>query len=176
VTLLVLERSFDPSLDKQNVIDMAIAGGWCFQQHRVDWLGSMLSADGRSMVCQFTSGDAESIRLALGMLNTDLSVLWPATVHDAPETTSQPNVIVERTFDSPCNLDELQSQEDSNQWCLETHNVKFVRTLFSRDRKRMLCLYRGPDAEAVRNAQQQAGMPVDRVWAFTQVGMADLST
>jgi hypothetical protein len=44
-----------------------------------------------------------------------------------------------------------------------------VRTLFSTDRKRMICLYHAPDAESVRLAQRAAGMPFGEVWPFRQV-------
>ena len=174
MTILVLERQFDPPLSKQDVIELAKASGWCFQQYNVRWLGSLLGLDGRKLVCRFEAGDAESVRLALRTLEADMRVLWPATVHEAPES-GEANVIVERSFAEPCVLDELQAQEDSRQWCLDTYNVKFVRTLFSRDGKRMLCLYSGPDAEAVRAAQREAGMPLDRVWSFIELGMADLA-
>jgi hypothetical protein len=67
-------------------------------------------------------------------------------------------------------LEEIQAMEDAKQWCLDTHRVKFARTFFAHDRKRMLCLYAAPDAEAVRAAQREAGMPVDRVWGFERLG------
>jgi len=174
MTQLVLERTFDPPLTRQDVINMAKSGAWCFQQYRVRWISSMLAADGRSMVCRFESGDAESIRQALRKLDLDLRLLWKGTVHEVPEPV-QPNVVVERSFDAPADLEELQAREDSKQWCLDTYQVKFVRTLLSSDRKRMLCLYAGPDAEAVRAAQKQAEMPIDRVWSFTELSMADVA-
>ena len=76
------------------------------------------------------------------------------------------NVVVERSFEEPVTIGEIQAIEDAGASCLETHQVTFVRTFFSRDRKRMICLYRAPDAEAVRVAQRMAGMPVDSVWSF----------
>jgi hypothetical protein len=172
VTLLVLERTFDPPIDRDSFLELARSGSWCFEQYRVDWLGSMLNIDGRSMVCQFESGDAESIRKALKTLDADVSVLWPATVH-AVQNPSEANVVVERSFDQPCDLDALQAQEDSKQWCLDTHQVKFVSTLLATDKKRMLCLYSAPDADAVCTAQRKAEMPVDRVWSFRRIGPGD---
>jgi hypothetical protein len=171
---MVLERQFDPPLTTRDVTELAKASTWCFEQYDTRWLGSLLSADGRSMVCRFEAADAETIRQVLRTVEADMRILWPATVHEVPEP-GKANVIVERSFDEPCVLDELQAQEDSRQWCLDTHNVKFVRTLLSHDRKRMLCLYSGPDAEAVRAAQRESGMPMDRVWSFVDVGMADLA-
>jgi hypothetical protein len=174
MTLLVLERQFDPPISPQDVIGMAKSGGWCFEQYKVQWLGSMLASDGRAMVCRFESSDAESIRQALRKLDADIRMLWRGTVHQVAEPI-EPNVIVERSFDEPANLESLQAKEDANQWCLDTYQVKFVRTLLSNDRKRMLCLYSGPDAEAVRAAQREAEMPVDRVWSFVALGMKDLA-
>ena len=78
-------------------------------------------------------------------------------------------MLVERSWDQPVTLEEIQAVEDAGAWCLETHNVKFVRTFFALDRKRMLCLYQAPDAESVRLAQRQAEMPVDSVWACQPV-------
>ena len=78
-------------------------------------------------------------------------------------------VIVERHFDAPIAFEEIQSMEDRGAWCLETHGVVFVRTYFSTDRTRMLCVYEAPDAEAVRTAQATIGMPFERVWAVGRV-------
>lgn len=75
-----------------------------------------------------------------------------------------PIVVVERTFDDPADIDELQAREDGAAWCLEAHGVTFLHTYFSTDRRRMLCFYEAPDAEAVRKSQKTAGMPVSGVW------------
>jgi Nickel responsive protein SCO4226-like len=140
----------------------------CFDLHRVRWHGSFLAAAGFDMVCWFSAVDAESIRIALRQNGVDMRRLWRGTVHYGPERVT-PNVIVERSFEEPVNLEEVQAIEDASAGCLETHRVKFSRTFFSVDRKRMLCLYEAPDAESVRVAQREAAMPVDRVWAFTRI-------
>ena len=172
MTQLVLERRFDPPIDKDFVIGQAKQGAWCFQQYQVAWHGSLLAADGSRMVCRFESRDAESIRQALLKNRADLSVLWQASVHDAP-TDARANIIVERSFAEPVTLDEIQAKENASQWCLDAYNVEFVRTLFSTDKKRMLCLYAAPDAESVVEAQRKAAMPVDRVWPYIYVSLAD---
>jgi len=173
MTELILERSFDPALTRDDVIAIAMDTGWCFEAYNVSWLGSMLAEGGRSMVCRFEAADAESVRQALRQIRADTSRLWPGTTHEVPEPAVA-NVIVERDFAEPADLAELQAREDAKQWCLDSYSVKFVRTHLARDRKRMLCLYSAPDAEAVRSAQSQAGMPFSRVWSFSQIGMGDL--
>lgn len=73
-------------------------------------------------------------------------------------------VIVERLFDEPESFDDLQAQEDRFAWCLEQHRVKFIRSYFSNDRRRMVCEYEAPDAETVREVQRTAAMPFERIW------------
>lgn len=73
-------------------------------------------------------------------------------------------VMVERKFEDSASFDELQAQEDGFAWCAEQHQVRFIRSYFSKDRKRMICEYEAPDAEAVRRLQRTASMPFDRIW------------
>jgi len=180
MTEVFLERSFDIPVSFPEALQMLQSGQACLGLHRVDWRVSLLSADGRQMICRFSGPDAESVRIALRQAEADSGITWPGTVHDAPGLTpadlDAANVLVTRAFDLPVALEEVQSIEDAGAWCLETHNVTFVRTFFSMDRRRMVCIYRAPDAESVRLAQRQAGMPVDRVWGFKPVCPGDLAT
>jgi len=82
-------------------------------------------------------------------------------------------VVVQRLFDEPADMAELQAREDAVGWCLEQHAVKFVRSYFSIDRRSMICLYRAPDAEAVRETQRQGGLPVLRAWTAHVRGTAE---
>jgi hypothetical protein len=169
MTDVFLERCFEPPLTRDTAVAMALESVHCFQLHRVDWLGSLLASDGRRMVCWFRGPDAESARTALRQAGADVGVLWPGSVHEAPDPpppdpgTAQ--VIVARRFAEPVTFEAIQAIEDAGAWCLETRAVHFLCSYFSRDRRRMLCLYQAPDAESVRQAQHQAGMPVDAVWA-----------
>jgi hypothetical protein len=73
-------------------------------------------------------------------------------------------VVVERSFDQPVAFEDIQAIEERGAWCLEAHGVRFERTYFSGDRRRMICVYEAPDAESVRLAQRRAGMPFGPVW------------
>jgi len=80
-----------------------------------------------------------------------------------------PLVVVDRVFDEPQVFDELQAKEEAFGWCLEENDVAFVRTFFAVDRRRMICIYEAPDAEAVRRTQVKAGLPFERAWAASSV-------
>jgi Protein of unknown function (DUF4242) len=79
-------------------------------------------------------------------------------------------VIVERTFEEPADLDALHDAEARAHWCLELHNVRFVRSYISSDRRRMICMYEAPDAEAVRIVNSTSKNPFDRVWSASLLG------
>jgi len=168
-TNVFLERIFDTPQSAAQVYAKARESRWCFDLHKVDWHSSFLAGTGQLILCWFSAPDAESARLAIRQSGLEIRRLWPGTVHDAPEP-AVPNVLVERSFGDPVALEEIQAIEDAAAWCLEAHNVKFARTFFSADRRRMVCLYQAPDAESVRLAQREAAMPLDAVWAFERLG------
>jgi Nickel responsive protein SCO4226-like len=165
---LFLERTFDPPLTVADVHERVRGSGWCFAMHRVDWRASFLAADGTRMVCWFKARDAESVRLALRQSGADITHLWPGTVHEAPRP-AVPSVLVERSFDAPVTLAAIQALGAGSAWCLATHRVRYSRTFFSADPRRMLCLYEAPDAESVRITQQEAAMPVAAAWSFRTI-------
>jgi hypothetical protein len=167
---IFVQRDYDPPLTDDNFWQMARDAANCLDIYRVEWQRSLLSTDGRRLFCWFRAPDAESTRLALRKAGSEQAAPWPGTIHDAPAADAPPaeaaNVVVERSFGAPVTLEEIQALEDASASCLRERDVEFVRTFFSRDRKRMVCLYRAPDAEAVREAQRKAKMPVDSVWSF----------
>jgi hypothetical protein len=73
-------------------------------------------------------------------------------------------VVVERAFREPVEFAAIQALEDQGATCLEALDVRFVVSYFSRDRRRMICVYDAPDAEAVRIAQRRAGVPFETAW------------
>lgn len=73
-------------------------------------------------------------------------------------------LIVERTFETPLGEADHKAAGDRLAPCLEVHGVRWIRSYFSADRRRMICEYEAPDAEAVRLANRSAGVTFDRVW------------
>jgi len=78
-------------------------------------------------------------------------------------------VVVERAFETPTTIEELQAQEGSAAWCLSVQRVRLLRSLVSNDGRNMVCLYDAPDVEAVRTTQRTANLPVTHAWAATAV-------
>lgn len=176
MTDVVLERRFDSPTTIDEVVEDAKAQAGCFALYQVEWQRSFMSNDRRRLVCWFRGTDVESVRTALRKNDVDTRVVWGGSFHEAPGLgrgdLDTVNVAVERRFDEPTTLDAIQAIEDAGARCLEMRDVEFVFTLFSGDRRRMLCFYRAPDAESVRQAQHEAGMPVEAVWGLDIINMA----
>jgi hypothetical protein len=170
MTDVIVERAWPVPLSPSDLGAMFRTASGCLDAHRVGWRGTLLSADGRNLVCQFDAPDLESVRVVMRQTGSPPGAVWGATLHDAPgvgaEAHARANVLVTRRFDQPVSLEDIQALEDAGAGCLQRHRVGFVRTLFAIDRRRMICLYEAPDAESVRIAQREVGMPVEHVRAF----------
>jgi hypothetical protein len=169
---IIVERDLDPPVTAEGILAMAQQGTACLKLYGVDWVESYLSGNGKQLVCHFISPDTETTRTAIRQTGSDFRAVWAGTLHDGAASDEMPKVMVTRCFDESVALDDIQAIEDAGIACLEMRDVTFVKTLFSTDRKRMMCLYQAPDAEAVRDAQREAGMPVDQVWACQVVSPA----
>ncbi len=168
MSLVVVERRLDPPARVEDVRAMKEQADWCMKQYRVRHLTSLLALDGVGLLCAFEAPDAEAVRGMMRTLAARPDRVWAGSLHataDSPALAEHPTVaVVERTFDEPVAFDDIQAREERGRWCLEHHRARFLCTYFSTDRRRMVCLYAAPDAEAARRAQEQAAMPFDRVW------------
>ena len=173
MTDMFLERNFDQALSPADILQLVGEAGDCFGIHRVVWRESLLSSDCHRMFCWFSAADMESARIAMRQIGTDTNVFWRGSVHTAPgvveEDIASANVLVERSFEKAVALQDIQDLEDAGIGCLETRNVRFIRTYFSADQTRMICLYAAPDAESVRQAQREAGVPFVDAWTFQAI-------
>lgn len=169
MTDVLVERHWDPPVTDaalQAMLEMA-AGG-CYDIHRVDWCGSLLSVDGAELFCHFRAPDAESVRIMLRQTGSPLGDAWACTVEDAPATgpsdLTRVNVVTTHRFDEPLDVAMIRSLERSAASHLDGGQGCLVRTYVSNDRRRMLFLYCASDLEPVRRAEQEAGLPPDRIW------------
>jgi hypothetical protein len=171
---VLLERQFNPRLSPEDFGAMALESADCLSLYRVAWRESFLAREGNRLVCRFSAPDTESVRMVARDARAREQVAWAGNVHDSG-CAGGANVIVERRFDQPVAVADLQALEDAAAWCLQLHQVSFLRTFCAADGKRMLCVYSAPDAESVRLAQQKAKMPVERVWACRRYCAADFA-
>ena len=173
MTPVILERQFRSAVDPAGFMRIVGDSVDCLPLYRVAWHESLLAADGSRLLCRFDAPDTEAVRIVGRRPEVESALAWAGTVHDTGRE-GLANVVVERAFSEPVNVESLQAIEDAGALCMELHRVTFLRTFFSLDSRRMLCLYQAPDAESVRLAQRQAGMPLERVWACRHYTVGNL--
>lgn len=81
-----------------------------------------------------------------------------------------PRIIVERTFETPLTRAELDAVEARMAPCLSLYNVRWIRSYWSADRRRMICEYDAADVASVRDVQREAAARFDRAWAADLLG------
>lgn len=172
MALVIVERAFAAPETYAAVKAKGDQGAWCKQLYGIRFDGAYVAADERSMFCIYEAPDAECVRTVQRRTDMPFERVWSATFQRPsdpaapdPGDAAMTDVIVERSFETSADMDALQAKEDAGLWCLDLHRVRFLHTYVSLDRKRMLCIYRAPDAESVRISQRQIDMPLDRVWS-----------
>jgi hypothetical protein len=75
-----------------------------------------------------------------------------------------PRIIVERSFDPPFTQRDLDTVSERIGGCLDLYGVRWIRSHFSADHRRMVCEYEAADAQSVRDVQNAAQATFERVW------------
>jgi Nickel responsive protein SCO4226-like len=172
---IVVEREFARPYDADEWNRRVHSGEWCMGRYGVKPRRHYFAVDGSRVACIFEGPDAEAVRNVGRAAGINLPKhLWTATVELGrdPDADSAPTlteagyslVIVERSFPEPVVFSEVQALEVAGRSCLEMRGIAFLRSYFSLDGRRMLCLYAAPDAESVRVANRQSRLPFDAAW------------
>jgi hypothetical protein len=161
-------RPIDPPISPRDIPNMVKMSGGCFAMHRVDWKHSFLAADGRRMLCWYGAPDAESARIALRKLGSDINAVWAGTVTgddpDAPAVL-EANFVAEILLGEPLPEARLSSAAVA----FDGRGAGLVRGFVSIGGTRFVGAFRATDAAAVRAALERAGMSAEAVWACTPV-------
>jgi len=80
-------------------------------------------------------------------------------------------VLVERSFEAPTTAEAVLASAQDLHGCMQMHRVTLLQSHISDDGRRMLCVFEAPDAESVRIANVQTGLPFSRVWTADSDGL-----
>ncbi|MEX2615546.1 MAG: DUF4242 domain-containing protein [Alphaproteobacteria bacterium] len=172
---VISERVFDTPMTVQRYGQLGDEGKSCLDLYGVTYRGSYLGLDGSRAICVFLAPDAEAVRNVGREVPIVPATVWTGHYFHPPETADiappgRQTVVVERSFTEPATIEDLQAREDASSWCLDMHDVRFLKTYVALDRRRMICFYTAPDAEAVRKVHETTGLPYDRAWAANTLG------
>jgi|MudIll2142460700_1097286.scaffolds.fasta_scaffold44977_2 hypothetical protein len=169
--LVVVERVFEQPVAIADVQAKEDAVAWCLQQHAVQFLRSYFASDRRTMICLYRAPDAEAVRETQRQAGLPVTRLWTASVLGNLEVPAAPppraTIIVERDFPAPVTMELVEQTLAREGHCLAIHRADLLASHLSRDGRRMFCVFSAPDAESVRIANRQIGMPVASAWPAT---------
>jgi hypothetical protein len=75
------------------------------------------------------------------------------------------HLIVEQVFETALTDEAHGRMGERLDKCLDAYGARWMRSYLSTDRRRMVCEFEAPDAEAVRTSYRSAGVGFERVWA-----------
>jgi hypothetical protein len=160
-------RPVDPPIAPADLEEMSRHAGGCFDLHRVEWLQSFLAADGRRMLCRYRAPDAESARLALRQLGSDMKAVWPGTIIGDDKSgppLSDAGMLAEFYFEEPQSADAAAAKV-ADTARLGRHRVTHVRGLVSTCGTRMACVFRSQGEAQLRSALEAVGLSAQAIWA-----------
>ena len=171
MSIVVVERSFAEPLDFARI--RAIDRGDCLRRHGARSLYNLFARDGRHLVCVYEAPDAEAVRAAQDPSLLPYDRVWSAQkIAIAPAQTDPryESVVVQRELPTPVTREVAEAFASDPTGCMSRNRCSVVQSLLSLDGLRMICVYRAPDAESVRNANVQIAAPFIRAWAATVYG------
>lgn len=161
-TLVIVERSFVEPVDPVELQAHENKGAWCLEQHDVRFQRSLLARDRLRMLCIYQAPDAESVRLAQRTIGLPVERVWAA--EELQRDSGANLLVVERQFEQPVTRSLATQMAERMAWCSEAYGVERVQSYLARDGHRAVCVFRAPDAEAVRTAHRKNDIPFGRVW------------
>jgi hypothetical protein len=163
-------RPITPPATPEAVVRLAGEAGGCFDLHKVTWTCSFLAIDGGRMLCWYRAPDAESARLALRELGSDMNAVWQGMVlgdvlpHE--ESITQFNTLAEIAFYEPLPRERNMLQHLAQDSLRDT---PLAAGFLSSDRRRMIGLMQAADPCAANAALAAAALPVEAVWLCTVI-------
>lgn len=165
-------RPLDPPISPRQLTDMANYAGNCFRTHRVDWLQSFLAETGDRMLCWYRAADAESARMALRELGSEMNAVWSGTVigdEDKSPPLASVNVLAEVRLEQPRDDNRPDPGRILVTALTQRVDATMVRAFVSTSRTQLICVFRAASPEVVRSALAAAGLPTGMVWRCVAV-------
>jgi len=166
--IVVVERRFENPVRFEDIQGLEGAGAACLSTHGVRFLHTYLSRDCKRMLCVYEAPDAESVRMAESQAGVPFDAAWTCQRlrRDSPsiDAAAQEYVVVERAFPAAVTPDFASEAFQRSGWCFDMHRTAHLESYLANDGFRMICVFRAPDAESVRNANNQAGGQYVDLW------------
>jgi hypothetical protein len=175
MSIVVVERSFATLDACSEVVARARAIVACSLRQPVYLLRSLCARDGRHLLGIYDAPDADAVRVIQDQAALPYDRIWSARQLNVAPAQVDPRyetVVVQRELSHPVLPEQVEAGVRAAHGCYERNRSSFIASLLSLDGLRTLCTYRAPDAESVRNANVQLGLPFTRAWTAIVIDTA----
>lgn len=169
---VVVERSFEQpaNIEELSLRERAVAS--CLSERGVSWIETFVSVDARRMLCVYEAPDAEAVRYTQDRAGLPYQRAWSGQLIE-PSSPPEPIagyslVMVERDLPADTTQEQFLRVALGAAGCMQSHRVRFYRSVFGGDSGKCACVYSAPDAESVRIANVESGLPMRRAWSATR--------
>lgn len=173
MSVVIYSRPIETPVTPDLVREMAREADGCFNLHRVDWRDSYLATARDRMVCWYQAPDAESARLALRQLGSDMNAVWSGELVEQgaseAEEASDGYAIAELVFDTPLSEAAFDELKDALSRLDAAQDMSFRRGFLRGTRDRMICIFRAADVEALQNALGTLEVKPASTWSCERV-------
>jgi hypothetical protein len=148
----------------------------CANSHRAQWRDCLLDDERHRLVCRIAAADLPTARAAAQCSGFGADATWlsamPGTTmaSDRDAREGLVDVLAECRWEPPVAARDTAHGQQTCGWCLDALRVEPGPVITCADGRRILALFRAPDAEAVRNACRRARLPFERVVALRRIG------
>lgn len=157
---VIYARPLDPPTSPSEFMEFAKGASGCLDLYRVQWKKSFLASNGARVLCWYRAPDAESARMALRQLGSDLNGVWSGTPWQPDGAPSLDEVDVVAELDTQPGAETLADS-------LTKGDVDLVQHVASVDGKRSVLLLRAGDTQGAVAALGAAGLDPRQVWRCT---------
>lgn len=174
MTIVCVERTYPEPVSFEHIHCMLGSLQWCLDANQGRPLIHGIDSTGLRSLCLYEAPDVDAIRrVGKQMAVEPEPTIWPASMHGPwRDTAALPRLqegestfaLLDRRFERPVSFEEFGEEEEAHNSCLPLYGTRFLATLFSLDRTRMVCLYAAPDLEAVRSVNRTARYPFTEAW------------
>ncbi len=168
MSVVIVERVFPEPVTQDEIQAGEDRAAGCHEDYQVRFLKTYVARDRKRVVCVYEAPDAESVRTVQETADLPYEKLWPAKAIRYEEADVHGDVVVlERALPQPFDEATLRAKSAQVAWCFDLWGCRIVWSYLSLDGRRCVCIFTAPDAESVRQSQDQAGLPYARSWPAT---------
>jgi hypothetical protein len=177
MSIAILERTFAPNLvapityDNWMQVNHTLDG--CLDARNVNWLYSLVSAQGDRSVCLFQVPYNETVQEACREARMPFQQVWQAELWLDQDPSNFPQgcslMIAEVNYDPPMTKAIYESSRQQVEGCFQELDMQHVFSTVSPDGTHSICVFSAASAEQVRSLYRKISQPFQQVWKATLI-------